>query len=304
VDDGGATHPAAGIRQDEVHYSGSLLKIAVMYASFELLASVQRVADAVKLKDADDLFKAVRTKFDDPIRNAVQSIKNDSQFNDLHMLPKYTTMFTTASSTKGDWLTFAFKKSYETELEGMIPGGHNHNTRNCVHAVGYSFLNGALAAGGFFDTASSSGVWVAGDFTGGWPVARIPSVNDSDVAQAATTAQLAKMFALIYDRKLVDDGKSDAMRDLIDRTGSWMHFTTPKVWEATNTAPFRVTAAKVGRGPLKAGNEVLSEGEIVHENAHDRNFVVVWQNLLGAPIHSSLRVVATVIEKTITGFFA
>lgn len=304
VDDGASTHAAAGIRQDEVHYSGSLLKVAVMYASFELLASVQRLADVLKVKDKDDVFAKVKKAFKAPIESAVATFTSSAQFTDEHRLPKYEVMFQTTPSEKGDWLTFAFRKSYEQELEGMIPGGHNHNTRNCVHALGYSFLNGVLAAGGFFDASSKNGLWVAGDFTGGWPVARVPSVNDGDVAQAATTEKLARLMTLIYDRALVDGDKSDSMRNLLNRTGSWMHFTTPKVWELTDTAPLRVTAAKVGRGPLKAGNEVLSEGEIVHERAHGKNFVVVWQNLLGAPTHSSLTVVATVIEKTITQFLA
>ena len=81
-----------------------------------------------------------------------------------------------------------------------------------------------------------------------------------------------------------------------------MHFNTPKLWKTDSSAPFVVTHAKVGRGPLKAGGEVISEAEIVHAQVQDRRFVVAWQNLLGPPTNTNLKPVAAVIEKTINEY--
>ncbi|MFD4131349.1 hypothetical protein [Streptomyces goshikiensis] len=63
------------------------------------------------------------------------------------------------------------------------------------------------------------------------------------------------------------------------------------------------THVKIGEGPLKSGETVLSEGIVIHEGAHASDFVVVYQDLRPATI-PSLRVVAKLIEGTIDGFLA
>ena len=296
----GGTHPAGGQRQTEVHFTGSMIKIAAMYASFELRAAVRRLAEDLKLTDSTKLFDALKT-FDDPIKKAVKAFQGDPSLTDEHLLPKYKTIFETVPEPGGaGWLTFKFKNTYEATLEGMIVGQHNTDARDSIHAVSFGYINGALAAGGFFDAATSKGLWLAGDYQGQWPAKRIPSENDGPSAQAATTAQAARMFSLMTDRKLVDQQSSDDMLKLTGHSLTWLTFTTPHALPASSTV--EVLYAKVGRGPLNAGGEALSEVEIVHAKSADKWFVVVWQNLTGPMSTATLKPVAVLIEQTITEF--
>src|SRR4051812_40392228 len=57
--------PHAGVRFGETHYSASLLKVAAMYAAFELLKSANAIAPFSA--DAGALFADLHAQFDDAI---------------------------------------------------------------------------------------------------------------------------------------------------------------------------------------------------------------------------------------------
>ena len=137
-----------------------------------------------------------------------------------------------------------------------------------------------------------------------WPYVRINSANDGQVAQAATTFHLAKLFSLIADGTLVDSASSGLMKALL-QGGSWFDGGTDAFSARTfaSNGPLRVTASKVGRGPLKRMGEVFSEGALFHEDAHDADFAVAWQNLKGPGSQAKIKSVATVIENTIKNTF-
>ena len=132
-----------------------------------------------------------------------------------------------------------------------------------------------------------------------WPYVRVASLNDQGVAQATTTDQMARLFALIADGALPG---STEMQALLEQAGRWFHNPAepPEIWGAGE--PVRVTHAKVGLGPLKSGASVASEGEIVLEKSKNARFAVTWQNLKGGATRTNLQAVAKVIKDAIEAF--
>jgi hypothetical protein len=89
-------------------------------------------------------------------------------------------------------------------------------------------------------------------------------------------------------------GSSDAMLTLFAQGGSWFDMSWPRA-----TAPIAMTHAKVGEGALKAGGLVFSEGGMFHEKAHDKDFVIVWQNLKG---DADIPALAELVKKAVTTY--
>lgn len=135
-----------------------------------------------------------------------------------HRVPHYENVFT-ATGLGSPPLDVQFRQNFTHALEEMIVPSGNAMAGKCVHGVGYSYLNGVLEAGGFFDTSTKKGLWVAGDFSGGsdWPYVRIQSTNDRAVAQASTSLRIAQLMALILGRGVLDARSCDEMRDRLRR---------------------------------------------------------------------------------------
>lgn len=287
----------AGRRNDEVHYSASLLKVAAMYAAFDLRSAAATLLDEHPTQNWPEFRERLIAEFNSQIVPRTSNIITAAKgMQAHHIVPNYDNLFRLTTTAAGP--TIGFTPSYRAHIEGMIPGGHNNDAAACIHGLGYGFINAKLADDGFFDTPTSNGIWLAGDFIGQRPAARITSINDGGVAQALTTRQLAKLLTLMTGGSLLG---SDEMLDLLGRTGSWFEFTNPHVWPAGGN--FARQGAKVGRGPLKTGGEVLSEGILIHENAHSARFVAAWQNLKGGPTLTNLKPIAAMIESTIDGAF-
>jgi hypothetical protein len=182
----------------------------------------------------------------------------------------------------------------------MIVPSHNGPAATCIHGVGYGYLNGALAAGGFFEPLKRQGLWVAGDYQTTWPYVRINSINDGPVAQAGTTRDMAKLISLIMTDRLLDPASCGEMRSRLARS-----VTGIATWVA-RTGLFSsgtITHNKVGVGPLKSGRYVWSEvGVYKSPVASRRRYVVAWQNfaahLTGAwPIEDVAKIIKTAITQ-------
>ncbi|MFG2891303.1 hypothetical protein [Streptomyces sp. NPDC048248] len=289
-------YPTAGRNQHQEHFSASLLKVAAMYAAFELRKDVTPVSHG--LTSRQEFLTALREQFNPSIREAVPRIANASAITDLHLFPDYGKVFDSPFNPSTGQLAVNFSESFWNSLQDMI-GGSNAAAAATIHGLGFGYLNGALANGGFFDDPSAIGIWLAGDFQGQWPPVRISSDNDGMVAQATTTHQMANLYALMREEALVGPQDSNSMLDLLAGGATWFTHTSPQIWPPNLN--LLVTHSKVGRGPLPpfAPGEVLSEGAIVHEVAHDRDFIVTWQNVLGPPTLSTLLPIARLIEGTI-----
>ncbi|MBW5485032.1 hypothetical protein [Streptomyces bambusae] len=307
VQPGTGSYPSAGQFQQEVDYSASLLKVAVMYAAFELhrfVTAVSLLPGGPSFAPVDQFLDAVAADFDGHILDAVPRIRDFPGMPRQHVVPDYKNIFRVHEDPLIPVKIVEFHPTFEQHLHRMIRDSEaTPSATHCIQALGYGYINGALLHGGFFREPDLSGIWIAGDFKpSGRKDVRIPSVNDGDVAQATTTFDMANLYALINEEILTGvGGFSPRMRDLLANPRNAWFVTPPPNWDDTFNVV--VTHTKVGLGPLKAGGDVFSEGIIVHEKRHEADFVVVYQDLrLGT--QEAFGAVAKLIEATIDAVLA
>jgi hypothetical protein len=298
ITDSSNPFPVAGYRDNEEDYIASEAKVGVMYAAHALLDMVQRFAAATGPASESELFTNLRSEMNPFILQAVPALLAAPGITDKHRLPAYESAFTLSGGTVD------FRASFTASLEGMIVPSNNADAAQCVHAVGYSYLNGALASGGFFDTLAQQGVWVAGDFMGGtqYPSARlVTSDNDGPSAQCSTTLHIAHLMTAIVSSCVFNPGLCSSMEGLLSRAAAgpdqpWITRPVPAI-----VSPAVVTHNKLGLGPLKAGGNVWSEVSILSGlAAADRRYTIAWQNLTTAP--SGFAEIATIVKDTITAY--
>jgi hypothetical protein len=292
----------AGLRFGESFYSASLLKMGALYAAFELRRSVNNLAAESGASTSSELFARLHADFDPLIQDKVPLISRTPGITSAMKLPKYEQIFATIPLTTGG-LALTFAGPFQTNLRRMIINSDNNAAAACIMALGYSWINGTLHAGGFFFPEGQSGIWLAGTFTGSWPPVRIPSVNDGAAAQATTCFDMANLYAHIFQQTLVDADSSNDMLAILATTAavgndpSFMDFTRRSGLPPRN---FSVTHTKIGLGPLKTGQMVASEGTILEHLGTGRKFLTAWQNSFNDD--SSLIAVGYVVERTIELF--
>lgn len=299
----------AGTRFGDTFYSASLLKVAAMYAAFELLGSANALAASTGVGTSQELFARLHADFDEVIDTAVPLITQTPGITRAMRLPKYEQIFAIVPLVTGG-VACTFSGTFSTNMRRMIVNSDNNAAAACIQALGYSWINGALHAGGFFFPPAQTGIWLAGTFTGAQPPVRIPSVNDGTVAQGTTCFDLANLYAHIFQGTLVPVPGSDpspfssdmlAMLAVTADVGddpSFMDFTRRPSIQPPRT--FSVTHTKVGIGPLKTGQLVCSEGTIVENLEAERKFLVVWQNSFND--REALVAIASIVERTIELF--
>jgi hypothetical protein len=104
LDDGGS-RPVAGQREFEMFYSGSLLKVAAMYAAFQLRVAVNDLAatfDAAVVDTPIKLFRKISDTFDKQIDGSVPRIRSARGVTPAMRVPKYPTVFQ-AAKVGGTW---------------------------------------------------------------------------------------------------------------------------------------------------------------------------------------------------------
>ena len=80
---------SAGVDQILEHYSASLVKVAAMYAAFELWKKMKQLQAQIRAATSGDLQLAAKARFDQQIKAAVPDIVHATDITDLHVLPKY-----------------------------------------------------------------------------------------------------------------------------------------------------------------------------------------------------------------------
>jgi hypothetical protein len=297
-------------KPNEEHYVASAAKVGALYAAFALRDMVRRFAIVAKVAD---VFRTIGTKqpvkplplFDtlrqmmDPAIDAGANHTLSAAVQREHRVPHYEQVLN--EPPPGTAIIPDFTGSFLNSMKLMIVPSDNAGAGRCIRGVGYGYLNGALAKAGLFDVTDGTGVWLAGDFVGVWPYARIHSVNDAAVAQAGSALAMAKLLALIVNRGVLDANDCNDMRKLLaDATqGPDLPFLTrPAVSEALRLPLTKVTHAKLGFGPLKKGGNVCSEMfRLEGIRRPDRSYGVAFQNLNEQ--ESSLDDVAFVLRRAI-----
>jgi hypothetical protein len=225
-------HPWAGHRHHEMHYSASLLKVAAMYTAFDLRAAAKQLIFERRPRTADEFFAFLHADFDGVILQATpQRIKTTPAVTNVHILPSYDAVLRPdIDASTGFPRGVDFDPTYLTRMTDMITISDDVAARDCIHGLGYGLIAARIADDGFFDSSTGGGLWLAGDYTGAWPSVALPVVNDVTSAQATTTIDMARIFALMFDGILVSVDDSVDMLALLARAGSWFHFTNPPVW--------------------------------------------------------------------------
>ncbi|MEV7394806.1 hypothetical protein [Streptomyces sp. NPDC091215] len=228
--EGGLNHPWAAIRDQDECYSASLIKIAAMYTAFDLRASADQLATDPDqgLTTWPDIEAALQATFDPDIAKHTPSLINastDLRDEDKDRRPDYSAVLQ-LGAPGGDF-TVDFTPGQVSAFENMMVQQHDQGATTTIHGLGYPYIDGKIADDGFFDSTSSEGLWLAGDYAGIWPAARISCVNDVDTAQGTTARQLARLLTLLADDKLVGKLSSQGMKELMARAGKFFESTTP-----------------------------------------------------------------------------
>lgn len=226
------------------------------------------------------------------------AIAAEPGLNGVPRHPSYEGIFATIPLVDGG-LAGEFNAAFQADLRRMMINSDNDAAAACIRLLSYSWINGALKAGGFFFPPAQSGIWLAGTFNKSLTAVRIPSANDGMVAQAMTCFDMANLYAHIFSGTLVDQAASNDMLAILGTSAavgddpSYMDFTR----RALTPRSFTVTHSKIGLGPLKTGQMVTSDGAIVEHGDSGRRFIVVWQN--NFQDKDSLESIGFIVERTI-----
>ena len=104
-----------GLRHTQMHYSASLLKVAAMYAAYQLRQSANNFATSVADATADDLFNHMSASMDPLIAPAVPLISSNPQITQAMKVPKYRSVFAAIPLIEGGALP-----SPSTQCSGTI----------------------------------------------------------------------------------------------------------------------------------------------------------------------------------------
>jgi hypothetical protein len=298
---GSTNHPWAGLREREMHYSGSLLKIAAMYAAYDLRSSADELATAGGLTTWPQVEAALRATFDlDIVAHTPTTISGSPLLfpEDKARKPNYAAMLRVGG---GADFVVNFTQAQLDAFENMMVQQDNPGATTTIRGLGFPYLAGKIADDGFIDSARN-GVWLAGDYSGTGRAARVPCVNDVDTAQGTTARQLGSLMTLLAHAQMVGRLSSREMKALMARAGNFFHQTQPPLWPLDGR--FVATHGKVGIGKLKTGQAVFSEALIVLDSPRDLQFVVVYQNVIqnSQTQRQLLEPVARLVEATITAF--
>jgi hypothetical protein len=244
----GTQHQYAGIHDDEIHFSASLLKVAAMFAAYSLRSEARLLAATGGFANPNAFFTALAGKFKST--DAVQAIQNKG----VGLNPKYQDILQITSFGGGTpqidfkpdffvpipvdhplFVQYQTVHQHEVDLGHiksdeenaatlaalskvshmyrMIVPSNNASAGECIRRLGYAYINVKLMNAGLYDSKSTppKGVWLAADYAGG-PRVEIDSVNDGKSAQATSARQMARLFSLIDVGQLITaraDGNDD-----------------------------------------------------------------------------------------------
>jgi hypothetical protein len=309
----------AGIEYGKSFYTGSLVKMGVLYAAYELRKSANQAVANSGISTPNDMYARLKSDFDEIIKKKFLTILKEAQIavnpvneKDIKKTPKYEQIFTMTPSHE-----VIFRPQFQKHLQDMIIKGDNNAAAACIEALSYSWINGTLTDGGFFFPEGRTGIWVGGTFIGSMVPIRIPSENDGEVAQASTCFDMANLYAHIFQHSLVNykstsennNTYSKLMENLlivsaaVGNNESWLDFKRRKPHLPERN--FKVTHSKIGQGQLKSKDWVASEGAIVQRNIgefYKANYIVVFQNSFSD--NDSVNALRFIVDRTIDLYLA
>ncbi len=320
IDRDGNNHYAE-INGSRMDYSGSLVKVAALYAAFDLRSAARQHAKDHDFSTKPEFFGSFTPAID--TSTAIQRLKDFGR----GLKPDLNKIFDGFKATGPDQVEFT--TDFQDDLKKI---GENVNAGRIIRALGYSYINVSMIRGKFFDPdpAKLNGIWLAGDYSGETILksVRVPVENDTVPAgsgQAITTREMSRMFYLFHagmgfshvtdaaERSAANRG---AHAILMTQGSFFLHDnTTVKI---TVTPGFSDHCAKVGIGTLgpigTPGPTVISEGAVMtwaDDTEIDTfntkftrkltgDFVLCWQNMYQP--HSHFDALVRIINTSIANF--
>jgi monoamine oxidase len=240
--------PYRGHNDTDMLYVGSLAKIYPLLAAFELRRRVTwQAKDMIKIglstttagwqnKVFAELKKGWQPRLDAAFRGRGLPSKFPKLVEVIELSPDGTAQLREEFL---DWIRAALHHNDEAAVGRYI------------RALSYPYINGVLAAAGFFDPAKKKGLWMSGDYNGndwlrddaaGMPLTarwRLPGHAVSNFT--GTALQVVRFLGLMAQGKLVDKDSSGKMIELLGRPFLWDTLATPH-------RPFTSVDGKVGIG--------------------------------------------------------
>ena len=249
----------AGVQEKHMFFSASLLKVALLYASFELRSRLNKLAPTI-LWDWRPFFASVAS--------AIPSIP-DGDWKKM----KINEIMISAASDSGVF-SFDLRRRHRADLNAIFADQlQDWAARACMHRLGYSYVNGALAAAGFFDPKSKKGIWYANDLGGGWKQFHVPVATKGKSSAAMTALAMANLLTAMHRGTLIDQTSSREMMGIMNKGHSWLDLAAN-----AGSLSFTSTGAKVGHHPSADAKVSSVKSEGVFLDHHRVPFVAVWQN--------------------------
>ncbi|MHC2148652.1 hypothetical protein [Pseudomonas sp. 210_17 TE3656] len=268
----------AGVREHEMLFSGSLLKVSLLYTSFELVARVNAVAPHITAGSAADFFAKVKSDFDPKIVGAIPKI-SAGPWRQV----SFDKALTATANASGNF-SVTMSPRHDQELRSIFNNqNQNEGAKGCMRRLGFSYVNGNMDAAGFFGVATETGIWMATDYMkdnpaepGNWPSFHVPVAGGGSSSAACTCISMANLLTRIHRKELIDAAASQTMRDIYATGGSWLSVTG-----AGGPYSFTSTGAKVGHSDSPSANveTVKSEALYLKRTIDNVPFVCVWQNV-------------------------
>ena len=149
----------AGVREHDMLFSGSMLKLTLLYASFELVERVNALAPHITAGSAADFFDKVKADFDPRIVNAVPKITPGPWRQ-----ASYDKALSATANASG---TFTVKMSpvHDQELRSIFNNQNQNEGAKGLHPeTWFLVLQWQQRCGRFFGVVSETGIWMATDY--------------------------------------------------------------------------------------------------------------------------------------------
>ena len=180
-----------------MRYIASTAKVAAMFAAFRLRKNFREAAAQASANTADELRDEVTQAWKPLVEH---SVGGSADFPNLKTI-------LAISGTRGSW-DIQFTDTYLKRMKGMIGPSDNHDASYCILALGYQYIQGALASEGLYKSGEG-GLWLAGDYAKGRDGETEPI---SKLHQAGNVSALAAFLVAVANQALVKDSASATMR--------------------------------------------------------------------------------------------
>ena len=275
-------HLYAGVDDDQLCFSASLLKPAVLYAAVELLAAANRLVAAQSITDPKKFLLALDNEFDDQItKAAVREIRKQP----FDPAPDWETIF---DFNAGGSPPVTFKGPFAIALSAMITISHDPSATACIRALGYSYIDGALAAAGLLQLKGrkTRGIWISGDYANN-EIRIFGTMNDGLGKLVMDTETMVRLFALVQFGVLTGAAGASTMASLL--AGPVTRKPLPFITHADDVAddtkvsvPFTVLLNKLGidhLGRTGMGPKVSSECSVIEWKTSETDTVAALKRL-------------------------